>query len=145
MKPTHTIRVLLTDGRCQRHYVEAAKDGGSLSFKDYLYNTLDDEIIGWQIDQSFYNFDEVIGVQIEPFKGIVVAVDGVFVVIEEAQDLHIAVEAQIGARLKEIQALKGYLERLTNVRPDVKHAGSSCDTGAARPEGVDQEDARPNP
>ena len=109
MNITHTILVLLNDGRVQRHYVEALKDGeDKLEYYMYLRNGY---LIGWKVDDSFYTFENITGFGIGPFKGIIVMVDSYSVIVEEANDLYTAIQAQIGARFKEIKALQGYLER----------------------------------
>jgi len=113
------IRVLLDDGRCQKHYVEAEE---TIIFDDFMFFIEDPQNeykwIGWKIDNCFYLRENVTGITIEEFKGIVVNVNGYEVLCEDPNDLFLTVQTQIGARTKEIKALQGYLERIGTEQPN---------------------------
>lgn len=144
MNITHMIRVLLDDGRCQKHYVEKEAP----DWFDFTAS-LAGEWVGWLIEDSFYSKDKVAGIQIEPFKGFAVNANGYEVICDDPNDLFLPVQAQLAARVQEAKALQAYLEKLlqqgdVGVRSTVQHAEVCESPGDARPEGVDTQDARPN-
>jgi hypothetical protein len=145
MNITHTIRVLLDDGRCERHYVES-EEPELCVFDDFMFfDGNSDEWIGWKIDGAFYLRENVTGVKIEPFKGIVADINGYQVICPNASDLPLAIRNRQAACASEINALEAYLKGLGNVHPDEKYAGSGCCARDARPEDSDPPNKRPNP
>lgn len=110
MNISHTIRVLLNDGRCQKHYIISDE---VTVFEDFMFYDGDpSEWTGWKINGSFYNKDMVTGFLVEKFKGIIVNANGYEVLCEDPSDLFLTVQTQMDARIKEANALRAYLEGL---------------------------------